>query len=141
MHGTCICDMFYSRGTGVYFTIICLQYLSSKEVIHIGKMRSNEADAIKHMTSVFPRAEDMVVEYAGELIRSELRSYSRKDCIMKRTSAEDLEDFTLQVTFRMLKAPLSFPVFIAHFFTLCPSITCNLLIHNDNADSNTNVMK
>ena len=73
-------------------------------------MRSNEADAIKHMTSVFPRAEDMVVEYTGELIRSELRSYSRKDSIMKRTSAEDLEDFTLQVTFRI------FPYIYSTFF-------------------------
>lgn len=74
--------------------------MSVDEAIHIAKLRSDDTGTIRHMagSNLLQCLQISVEEYIQELIHKELQSYAKVDnCMMKKSSARDMESFNLQV--------------------------------------------
>ena len=51
------------------------------------------------MEKIFPCLETAVVEHTSGIVKSEMKSYAHSDCLMKKSSAIDMETFNLEVSF------------------------------------------
>lgn len=77
-----------------------LQLVSVKEARALQKLRADESGALKYMidTKVYERLETRIVEHCTYMIQREVMFYTQSsDCLMKRSSAADMESFSIQV--------------------------------------------
>lgn len=82
-----------------YFVFV-LQFVSVDEATHISKLRSNDKDTIHHLSKskLLKDLQEVVREYIQHTIIQELEGYAKTDnCIMLKSSATDMESFSLQV--------------------------------------------
>ena len=51
------------------------------------------------MRKIYPSLETAVVEHTSGIVQVEIVSYAHWDCLKKKSSAKDMETFSLEVSF------------------------------------------
>lgn len=82
------------------YELSVVQLVSVDEASHLSKLRRNDPDAICHMAecNLLESFRISIRQYIQQTIHKELENYAQVDnCLMKMSSAKDMETFSLQV--------------------------------------------
>lgn len=74
--------------------------MSTAEAVVLKAMRENQANVLQQMLKykVYKRLERSIVEYCTNVIKREILFYTRSSlCLLKKSSAADMESFSLKV--------------------------------------------